>query len=121
MRRLLLCAIVLLVLPAAGCEDAAELVDDATDQVGETAELVEFCANALQLVNALRERDYDAAVGEVEELQDSAPAEIRADVDTVASAVQAFQDGDEQAVQTDEFGAATDAVVAYTRDNCDPR
>ncbi len=121
----LLAASVLL-LPA--CDQVDEAVGtakqaaaSATEAIGETSQLVQFCTAALQVARAVQDEDVDRAVAEGESMVEHAPDEIRPEAEVVLAGAREAQQGDYDRLRSQEFEDAAAAVATYTQDRCDPR
>lgn len=130
MRRMLLTiAIAALALAGCGIDDAvqdgisqaSEVAGQAREQIEDTTRNVKFCTAALSTAQAAEDQDWDAAIESGENLVETAPEEIADDARTVLEGAKAYRDGDQSAVQTEEFRAAAERLDSFTRETCDPR
>lgn len=96
-------------------------VDEATSRFEDTKQQVEYCASALRVIAAVETRDYEAAVDAGQEMVARAPEAIQPQARVVLDGVVAYQDGDSQPVQSEEFQQAAEDVRRFTTDSCDPR
>lgn len=131
MRRLLL-TFGIAALALAGCGDiedavqdgvsqASEVASQARQQIEDTSRNVQFCSAALSTAQAVERQNWESAIESAENLVEEAPDEIAEDAQTLLEGARAYQDGDQAAVQTDEFREAAERVESYTRETCDPR
>lgn len=111
---------ILAVLLLAGCGDAEDSLGEAVDQAQDTVQLVEFCTSAAETVSAVNDEDLDAAMNAAESMVAEAPDEIADQAEAVFEGVEAARQGDQEAVQTEEFRTAATELERYTRENCDP-
>lgn len=102
------------------CAPVQDAVDDARSSVEEGLQTLRWCSAAFRLGAAVATRDVEAASSAAEDLRDDAPEELTDELETILAAVAAAQDGDPQAVATDEVRAAGEAVLAEARARCDP-
>lgn len=130
MRRILLTiAIAVLAMTGCGIDDAvqdgisqaSEVAGQAREQIEDTTRNVQFCAAALSTAQAAEDQDWDAAIESGENLVETAPEEIAADAETVLEGAKAYRDGDQSAVQSEEFRDAAERLDTFARETCDPR
>lgn len=123
-----------LALGAAACSDdevedavdtAVEEVSEAAGEVADTAselsDLAGFCTAAYRTQDAIEDREPEDALEAAEDLVAEAPEDIRPQAETVLEGAQAFQEGDEGAIEDEGFQTAVTELVDYTQDRCDPR
>jgi hypothetical protein len=117
--RRVLARLVLVALPLTlgACGDA---VDTVREGVQDAATLVQFCSAAVEVAQAVDDRDWDRAIERGEVMVAEAPDEIRPDAQTVLDGAKRIRDGDAAAAQDQEFQAAAERVRDYSRDRCDP-
>lgn len=105
--------------------DVGDTVEEAASEVGRAAEdaadLVGFCTAAYRTQDAVEDRDPAEALEAAEDLLERAPEEIRPQVETVRDGARAYQGGDEEAIEDEEFQQALSELGAYLEDRCDPR
>lgn len=113
-----------LVLTLGACGDAVETVQegvrDATERAQEAVQTAQFCKAALDVANAVDDRDWDRAIERGEVMVAEAPDDIRDDAQTVLEGAKRIRDGDAAAAQDEQFQAAAERVRTYARDRCDP-
>lgn len=127
-RRTAAALVAVLALGASGCDavsevadDARQAVEDGVDAARETADLVQFCTQAIRVAQAIDDRDVDAAVEAGERMVELAPEEIAAETQVLLDAAKQAQDGNNQALQTEEVQQAAADVRDWTTEHCDPR
>lgn len=104
-----------------GISEASEVAADARQQIEDTSQNVRFCTAALEVAQAAENQNWDRAIESGENLVETAPEEIAAEAQTVLDGARAYRDGDQQAVQSEEFRQAADRLDSFTRETCDPR
>ncbi len=115
-------AIAVLGLSAAACEQVGAAVDNATAAAGNAVDRVEFCAAALQAVQAANDRDLDGAISAGQRMVDNAPDDVRADAEFILREVTAAKEsGDLSRLDSQEFRDTAQRLQTNARDNCDPR
>lgn len=102
------------------CAEVEQAVDEASERAAEVAETARYCAQALDVAQAVAAQDVDAAVTAGEELVEVAPPEIADDAEVVLEAAQRAQDGDMAALQEDEVVAAAQRLRTETEETCSP-
>ncbi|MDX1659430.1 MAG: hypothetical protein R3343_11470 [Nitriliruptorales bacterium] len=117
-RTLPLILAVALTVPA--CNSVEETVSDVVTEAEETVQLVEFCAAALDVLQAINDEDMAAALEAGENLVAEAPDEIAGEAQTVLDGLEEAQDGNREVLASEEFQTAAEELERYTRDNCDP-
>lgn len=115
-----LALVALVTLLATACGDASETVTDVVDQAEDTVQLVEFCTAGLEVADAVNNQEPAAALNAAETMAAEAPEEIAPQAQTVLEGIQAAQEGDTQALQSEEFQQAANELATYTRENCNP-
>ena len=113
-------AVVVGALSLSACGEAAETVGDVAEEADETVQLVEFCTAALDVVQAVGAEDKGAAISAAQTMVNEAPEEIAPEAETVLNGVEAAQNGDTEALQSQEFQNAAQEIETYTRENCNP-
>lgn len=105
--------------------DVGDSVEEAASEVGQAAEdaadLVGFCTAAYRTQDAVEDREPEDAVEAAEDLLERAPEDIRPQAEIVRDGARAYQAGDEQAIEDEEFQQALSELGAYIQDRCDPR
>lgn len=104
-----------------GADAVSDAVTDVASDAEEKVELARYCVAALDLVQAIDDRDADAAVDAGERLVEHAPDAIRADAETVLAAAEEARGGDLEALQRQEVQRSAEAVRTFTTENCDPQ
>lgn len=89
-------------------------------RVEETAQTVEYCASAIEVAEAVQARDLERGLAAADDLRDSAPEEIRPDVELVHDALRRARDGDPAALAAPEAQEAATRIAEFSRDTCDP-
>lgn len=105
----------------AAANEAQGRIDEVREQVSDTKARVEFCVAAAKVVAEVETRDYAGAVEAGQEMIAKAPEEIQPQARIVLDGLVAFQEGDSNPVQSEEFQRAADDLRRYTVDSCDPR
>lgn len=100
-----------------GCQ----AVENATEQLDETAGLVQFCLAANDALQAANDQDLDAALAAGRDALSHAPDEVRPDVQIVVDAAERAAGGEREALNEPAVRDAADRVEAFARDRCDPR
>lgn len=107
-------------LVTGACSQVDQAVDDAVDSAGRAVETARYCAQAIEVANAVSDRDVDAAVEAGRELVEVAPAEIEDDARTVLDAAERAQGGETQALQSEEVVDAAQRLRDTTEQECSP-
>lgn len=102
-------------------EAVSDAATDAADATSEFADLVGFCDAARRAEGAVEARNAGDALAAAEDLAAEAPDDIASEAGTVLEGVRAWHDGDEEAVQDEDFRRAAEDVQAYAEERCDPR
>jgi hypothetical protein len=102
------------------CAEVEGAVDQASDRANEVVETARYCAQALQVAQAVSDQDVDAAVTAGEELVEVAPPEIADDARILLDAATRAQDGDTAALQDEEVVAAAERLRTTTEETCSP-
>lgn len=102
-------------------EDVGDAVGDAATEVSELADLVGFCDAARRADEAVEARNAGDALEAAEDLAAEAPEDVASEAGTVLEGVRAWHDGDQTAVEDEDFQQAAEDVRAYTEERCDPR
>lgn len=113
---LLLCAAAL----AGACGQVDQAVDEAADRAGRVVETARYCAQAIEVAHAVSDRDVDAAVEAGRELVEVAPTEIEDDARLLLDAAERAQDGEAEALQSEEVVAAAQRLRDTTERECSP-
>lgn len=128
MRRTATTILAIAVLFGAGCDGAAEVADEAgdavataADAIGDGIDLAQFCVDAAQAAQAVRDGDYGQALNQAQDAFENAPDEIRPEVAKLIEAAERFAEGDRTAADDPDVQAALEDVESFTRDRCDPR
>lgn len=109
-----------LLLTAALLTGACNQVGQAVDRADRVADTARYCVQALELAQAVSDRDVDAAVEAGQELVEVAPPEVADDARTVLDAATRAQDGDAESLQSEEVVAAGQRLRATTERECSP-
>lgn len=107
-------------LVTGACGQVGQAVDQAAERADRVADTARYCVQALEVAQAVSEQDVDAAVEAGRELVELAPPEIADDARTLLEAAQRAQDGDAQALQSDEVVSAAQRVRETTQSQCSP-
>ena len=107
-------------LTLTACNSVQETVSDVVTEAEETVQLVEFCAAAFDVLQAVNDEDMAAALDAAENMAAEAPDEIAGEAQTVLDGVEEARDGNREALASEEFQTAADELERYTRENCDP-
>lgn len=102
------------------CSQVEQAVGEAADQATQVVDTARYCAQAIQVAQAIDDRDVDAAVAAGRDLVEVAPPELVEDARTVLQAAERAQDGDLSALQDEQVQAAADRLRAATEQTCDP-
>ena len=99
----------------------SEAASEVTDAAERGSELIGYCTAAYRLQDAVEDRNPEDALEAAEDLAAEAPDDVRDEAETVLEGARAYQDGDDQALQDEEFQAAASAVADDAAERCDPR
>ncbi len=102
------------------CSEVEQAVGEAADQATQVVETARYCAQAVQVAQAIDDRDVDAAVSAGRELVEVAPPELVEDARIVLEAAERAQGGDLSALQDEQVQAAADRLRTATEQTCDP-
>lgn len=102
------------------CGQVDQAVDDAADRAGRVVETARYCAQAIEVAQAVSDRDVDAAVEAGGELVEVAPAEMEDDARLLLDAAERAQDGELEALQSEEVMAASQRLRDATERECSP-
>lgn len=106
-------AAVFAVVTVAGCGPLRQQVED-------VAGTVEYCAQAVEVAQAVRDRNLEQGLAAADDLASSAPDDIRPEVETVREALQTAQGGDATALADPEVQQAAIRIEEFSRRECDP-
>ncbi len=101
-------------------DEVGQVVDEVTTRADEAVTTARYCAQALQVAEAIANRDVDAAVDAGRALVEVAPPELRGDAEVVLAAAERAQGGDLSALDDAEVQAAADRLRAETQQTCNP-
>lgn len=102
------------------CSQVGEAVDQAADRADRVADTARYCVQAIEVAQAVSDRDVDAAVEAGQELVEVAPPDVADDARTLLEAATRAQDGDAAALQSDEVVAAAQRLRTTTERECSP-
>ena len=102
------------------CSQVEEAVGAAAAEATQVVDTARYCAQAIQVAQAVDARDVDAAVDAGRGLVEVAPPELVDDARTVLDAAERAQDGDLSALQDEQVQAAADRLRTATEQTCDP-
>ena len=102
------------------CSEVQEAVDQATERASEVADTARYCVQALEVAQAVADRDVDAAVEAGRELVEVAPPELEEDARTLLDAAEQAQGGDLSALEDEEVTAAAQRLRTATEETCSP-
>lgn len=132
MRRVAPIVLATALLFGAACNEAAEVVDETGDAVSEAIsegadtiedgiDLAQFCVDAAQAAQAVRDGDHDRALNQAQDAFENAPDDIRPEVAKLIEGAERFAEGDRSVANDPEVQAAIEEVEDFTRERCDPR
>lgn len=101
-------------------DQVGQVVDEITTEAEEVVTTARYCAQAIQVAEAVSNRDVDAAVDAGRALVEVAPDELREDAEVVLAAAERAQGGDLSALDDAEVQAAADRLRAATQETCTP-
>lgn len=102
------------------CAEVEQAVEQTTSRAEEVVETARYCSQAIQVAEAMSDRDVESAVEAGEELVEVAPAEIADDAQVVLDAARRARDGDTEALQDEEVVAAAERLRTTTEETCSP-
>lgn len=107
-------------LLSGACSQVGDAVDQAAERADRVAETARYCVQAIELAQAVSDRDVGAAVEAGQELVEVAPAEVADDARTLRDAARQAQDGNPEALQSEEVVAAAQRLRDTTERECKP-
>lgn len=102
------------------CSQVGDAVDDAADRADRVADTARYCVQAIEVAQAVSDRDVDAVVEAGRELVEVAPPEIVDEARTLLEAAERAQDGDGESLQSEEVMSAAQRLRDTTEQQCSP-
>lgn len=102
------------------CAEVEQAVDEASERANQVAETARYCVQAIEVSQAVSDRDVDAAVEAGRELVEIAPPELVDDARIVLEAAERAQGGDTAALQEERVVAAATRLRTATEQTCSP-